>query len=314
MNYSFFIIEDDLACRRILAQIIEDEFLGEVVGELGDGRGNVSGIILDCQPDILLVDLLMPGKDGIEIVEQLKDRDFNGKIVMISQVEKKEMVAQAYDAGIEFYINKPINKVEVISVIKGLIDRLRMERSFEQMRDSLAALDNIEGLKSSTSRNEGQILDQDTIKERTREVLADLGLIGEPGSNDLVQIVVFLNSVPGAEKYLEESKRLKDLYRAVQEEYIQEGARRSDVRTIEQRVRRAVKQAMDHVAALGIEDYSDPIFERYAPKYFDFNELRLKMKELEQEDPAPTKTRVNIKQFISALYWDVKKSDLKRRG
>ncbi|MFO7951971.1 MAG: response regulator [Bacillota bacterium] len=314
MNFTFFIIEDDLACRRILAQIIEDEFLGEVIGELGDGRGNVAGIILDCQPDILLVDLLMPGKDGIEIVEQLRDRDYNGKIVMISQVEKKEMVAQAYDAGIEFYIYKPINRVEVISVIKGLTDRLRMERSFEQMRNSLEAFDNIDGVKPSSLNGEGQSLDQETVKNQTREVLADLGLIGEPGSNDLVQIIVFLNSVNGAEKYLEESGRLKELYRIVQEEYIEEESRRSDIRTIEQRVRRAAKQAMDHITALGIEDYNDPIFERYAPKYFDFNELRLRMKELEQDSSAPTRTRVNIKQFINALYWDIKKSELKRRG
>jgi len=313
MNFTFFIIEDDLACRRILTQIIEDEFLGEVIGELSDGRGNVAGIILDCQPDILLVDLLMPGKDGIEIIEQIRDRGFNGKIVMISQVEKKEMVAQAYDAGIEFYINKPINKVEVISVIKGLTDRLKMERSFEQMRNSLAALDNIDGFKTTTGSFDEESPDQETVKERTREVLADLGLIGEPGSNDLVQIINFLNSVSGAGKYLEESKRLKDLYRSVQEEYVEEISKRSDVRTIEQRVRRAVKQAMEHVAALGIEDYNDPIFERYAPKYFDFNELRRKMKELEKDSSAPTKTRVNIKQFISALYWDVKKTEPKKR-
>ncbi len=308
MNIRFFILDDDLVCRRILAQIIEDEFLGEIVGELADGRGNVAGMIVEQQPDILLIDLLMPGKDGIEIVEQLKDCNFHGKIVMISQVEKKEMVAQAYNAGVEFYINKPINKVEVISVIKGVIERLKMEHSFEQMRDSLAALDNIEGFnKQFTGAGIDPSEESDKVKQKTREILADLGLIGEPGSHDLVQIMVFLSNVSDAEKYLGEFRRLKDLYRAGQEEYLQKEDKRTDVRTIEQRVRRAVKNAMDHVAAHGSEDYSDPIFEHYAHKYFDFSELRSKMKELEQESEAPTRTRVNIKQFINALYWEVKK-------
>lgn len=307
MDFKFFILEDDLACRRILGQIIEDERLGEVIGELPDGHGNVVGTILFHQPDLLLLDLLMPGKDGIEIVEQLKERDFPGKIIMISQVEKKEMVAQAYAAGIEFYITKPVNRVEVIAVIKKVADRLAMERSFEQMRYSLAALEDLESFRTSPGMAEPRHLGQEAIKDRTREILSDLGLIGEPGSLDLIQIILFLNTVNDIDKYLGEYRRLKDLYRAVQQKYLREDDRLSDMRAIEQRVRRAIRHAMDHVAALGVEDYNNPTFERYGPKFFDFNELRLKMKELEQEQDGPAKTRVNIKQFINALYWEVRR-------
>ena len=307
MEATFFIAEDDLACRRILAQIIEDEGLGELVGEMPDGHGNVVGTIIYHRPDVLLVDLLMPGKDGIEIVEQLRSRDYRGKIVMISQVEKKEMVAQSYAAGIDFYINKPINKVEVISVIKNVTERIRMERSFEQMRESLAALDHIGSLRRGFAPSEPQHLDRDTIRERARELLTDLGLIGEPGSHDLIQIVLFLSSVPDIEKYLGEYRHLKDLYQAIQGVYLQEEDKQTDVRAIEQRVRRAIKHAMEHIAALGIEDYNNPTFERYGPKLFDFNELRLRMKELEQGQGTPSKTRVNIKQFINALYGEIKK-------
>ncbi len=307
MELTFFIIDDDLVCRRILARIIEDEGLGEVIGERADGHGNAAGAILHHHPDIVLIDLLMPGKDGIEIVEQLRKRNFRGKIVMISQVEKKEMVAQAYAAGIEFYINKPVNKIEVISVIKGVSERLKMERSFEQMRISIAAFDQISGSRQYSGPPETQSLDLETVRERTREILTDLGLIGDPGSHDLIQIMVFLNTVPDIEKYLGEFRHLKELYQLLQEKYMREEEKQTEVRAIEQRVRRAVKHAMDHVAALGIEDYNNPTFERYGPKFFDFNELRLKMKELEQDHEAPTRTRVNIKQFINALYWEIKK-------
>lgn len=307
MELTFFVLDDDIVCRRILGQIIEDERLGEVIGELPDGHGNVIGTVLYHQPDILLIDLLMPGKDGIEIVEQLRKRQFRGKIVMISQVEKKEMVAQAYAAGIEFYINKPINKIEVIAVIRGVAERIKMERSLEQMRESIAALDHIGDSTKPVGSQVHLPLDKETIKERTREILADLGLIGEPGSHDLVQVILFLNSVPDIEKYLGEYRHLKDLYQAVQRKYLQEEDKKTDVRAIEQRVRRAIKHAMEHIAALGIDDYNNPTFERYGPKFFDFNELRLRMKELEKVQDSPSKTRINIKQFINALYWDVKK-------
>jgi two-component system response regulator YcbB len=309
VEFTFFIIDDDLACRSILGQVIEDEGLGEVIGELPDGHGNVVGTIIYNQPEILLIDLLMPGKDGIEIVEQLRERNFRGKIVMISQVEKKEMVAQAYAAGIEFYINKPVNRIEIISVLKNVTERLRMERSFQQMRDSLDALDRIGSLRRGPDKSEIRQSDQVMIKEKTREILADLGLIGEPGSHDLIQIMLFLNDVPDIDKYLGEYRHLKDLYQAVQEKYLYEEEKQSDVRAIEQRVRRAVKQAMDHLAALGLDDYNNLIFERYGPKFFDFNELRMKMKELENRSEKDRKTRVSIKQFINALYWEINKAN-----
>jgi two-component system, response regulator YcbB len=308
MDFTFFIIDDDLACRKILAQIIEDENLGEIIGELPDGHGNIIGTIAYHQPDVLLVDLLMPGKDGIEVVEQLRARDYRGKIVMISQVENKEMVAQAYAAGIEFYINKPINKIEVISVIRNVTERIRMELSFEQMRESLTNLDRIGSLRRTHRQIQSRQLDRDTIVERTSELLADLGLIGEPGSHDLIQIVLFLFSVPDIEKYLGEYRRLKDLYRVIQKNYLREEDKQSDMRAIEQRVRRAIRHSMEHIAALGLEDYNNPTFERYGPKFFDFNELRLKMKELEQGPESVSKTRVNIRQFINALYGEIKKT------
>lgn len=304
---TFFVIDDDLACRRILAQIIEDEGLGEVVGELPDGRGDVAGMLIHRQPDIILIDLLMPGKDGIEIVESLKERAFGGKIVMISQVEKKEMVAQAYAAGIEFYINKPINRIEVIAVIKRVVERLEMERSFERVRDSIAALDQLRGLSSTSNNTPAVVPSEKTTRERIREILAELGVIGEPGSHDLVQIVLFLSTVTDVEKYLGEYRHLKDLYQAVQNKYLTEEDKHSDVRAIEQRVRRAIKHAMDHIASLGLDDYTNPIFEHYGSRFFDFTELRQKMKELNLDKDTRTRTRVNIKQFINALFWEVKK-------
>lgn len=305
VRYTFVIMDDDLACRRILARIIEDEGLGEILGELADGHGDVTGTIHHYDPDVLLIDLLMPGKDGVEIVERLKESGFRGKIIMISQVEKKEMVAQAYAAGVEFYINKPVNRIEVIAVICKVVERLEMERSFEKMRDSIAALDSLSALNPAQQPAVPPAAEKAVIRERAREILADLGAIGEPGSHDLVQIIVFLSSVPDREKYLGEYRHLKDLYQALQNRYLKDEKRHTDVRAIEQRVRRAVKHAMDNIAALGLEDYTNPYFERYGAKFFDFGELRQRMRELKDDDDEPTRTRVNIKQFINALYREV---------
>ncbi len=314
MDYSFVIIDDDVACRRMLARIIEKETLGEVVAEFCDGREDVTSKIMHELPDIVLIDLLMPGEDGIEIAMKLKERSYPGKVVMISQVENKEMVAQAYSAGVEFYITKPINRVEVLSVLGKVIERIEMQQSFMKVRSSLEALDNLNSLSKSLSPSAGgasgipvlQPNKEDAIRNKTMEILSDLGIIGEPGSHDLVQIMIFLSTVPDTEKYLGQFRHLKEFYAAVQKKYLKGDYKEStDVRTIEQRIRRAVKHAMENLAALGLEDYYNPYFERYGSKFFDFNELRVKMRELKEEKKEGSKTRVNIKQFINALYMEV---------
>ncbi len=312
MDYSFVIIDDDVACRRMLSRIIEKENLGEVVAEFCDGRGDITNQIMHEIPDIILIDLLMPGEDGIEISKKLRERNYQGKIVMISQVENKEMVAQAYSAGVEFYITKPINRVEVLSVLGKVMERIEMQRSFVKVRSSLEALNNINNLSQSFSSKKHksspspQQENDDTIRDRTMEILSDLGIIGEPGSHDLVQIMIFLSTVSDTEKYLGQFRHLKDLYLAVQKKYLKGDYTESiDIRTIEQRIRRAVKHAMENLAALGLEDYYNPYFERYSSKFFEFNELRQKMRELKEAKKEASRTRVNIKQFINALYMEI---------
>jgi len=312
MDYSFVIIDDDVACRRMLGRIIEKENLGEVVAEFADGRGEIISKIMHELPDIILIDLLMPGEDGIEIARKLKERSFPGKIVMISQVENKEMVAQAYSAGIEFYITKPINRIEVLSVLGKVMERIEMQESFLKVRSSLEALDSINHMARSLRPGgdpfppASQQSSEEIIRNRTMEILSDLGIIGEPGGHDLVQIMIFLSTVPDTEKYLGQFRHLKELYSTVQRKYMKGDYREStDIRTIEQRIRRAVKHSMDNLAALGLEDYYNRYFERYGSKFFDFNELRQKMRELKEEKKDASKTRVNIKQFINALYMEV---------
>ena len=63
--------------------------------------------IMALDPDLVLVDLLMPGRDGIQLVRELKELGSRAKFVMISQVSAKELIAKAYQAGVEFFIRSP---------------------------------------------------------------------------------------------------------------------------------------------------------------------------------------------------------------
>ncbi|HEU4964111.1 MAG TPA: DNA-binding domain-containing protein, partial [Bacilli bacterium] len=67
----------------------------------------------------------------------------------------------------------------------------------------------------------------------------------------------------------------------------------------------AVLQALSHLASIGLTDYTNPTFEHFAPRLFDFQEVRLRMNEVQAGEKA-TKSRLNIKKFLSALYSEAK--------
>ena len=100
----FYIVDDVRSIIKVLERIIEDKSLGEVTGFSTDAVTATAEIIAT-KPDIVIVDLLMPVKDGISIVREVKEICPDIGFIMISQVSNKEIVSEAYNAGIEFFIN-----------------------------------------------------------------------------------------------------------------------------------------------------------------------------------------------------------------
>lgn len=291
MRFRFFIIDDDPSSRKMLYNAIEYEDLGDVVGESEDGFGVEASIILK-KCDIVLIDLLMPKQDGIETISRLQEMGYEGKFIMISQVEHKEMVAEAYSKGVEYFIHKPINRIEVISVIKKVIEHIRLERSLEGIRHTLSLFDTLP--KESPEIRTAPFM---------RSVLADFGILGETGSQDIIHLIEYL-----LKRYKNERVRefppLKDIFT----DYVTYSNAvdvQRDVKAMEQRIRRAVARALQNIASLGLEDYGNPKFEMYASKYFDFADVRQKMREIEQNEEV-SRVRLNVKKFIFTLYIEAK--------
>ncbi|SFD03795.1 two-component system, response regulator YcbB [Bacillus sp. 491mf] len=303
----YYIVDDDEVFRSMLAQIIEDEDLGEVVGEEEDGVF-VEGEQLNFKRvDILFIDLLMPIRDGIETVRQIAS-SFTGKVVMISQVESKQLIGEAYSLGVEYYITKPLNKIEVVSVVRKVIERIRLERSIQDIQKSL---NNVFQWEQPKGRIESG-LEEKKIANTGRCLLAELGIAGENGSKDLLSMLEYLYQYEKKETFEHGFPVLKDIFQRITVKKLGEMA--SDVeidkerKASEQRVRRAIYQSLNHLASLGLTDFSNPKFESYAPKFFDFTIVRKRMTELTNESLATAgHTRINTKKFIQVLYFEAKR-------
>ncbi|MCX7571244.1 response regulator [Tumebacillus sp. DT12] len=299
MSLQFYLIEDDPATRRMLERIVHDGNLGQVIGAAASGSEvDVADVLA---ADIILIDLLMPGRDGIETIRDLRDRGYNGRFVMISQVENKEMVGEAYLAGVEYFIHKPINRFEVLGVLQRVSEHLTLTQSLSSIRRSLSMLDEFSAPRPHTSST-GRIQDDSSFESHALDLLARLGIAGESGATDLVRLLTWLSrqSHPAHG----ELPMLKDLYQSFlhsENPSLQGDQLQREIKALEQRLRRTILQALGHLASIGLTDFANPTFEHFAPRLFDFQEVRLRMQEI-QAGEKNTKCRLNIKKFISALY------------
>ncbi|MEI4791537.1 response regulator [Bacillus sp. FJAT-53060] len=303
----FFIADDDRAIRSILGQIIEDEDLGEVVDEADDGVGLEAHSLNLKKVDILLIDLLMPARDGIQTIRHIHP-EFKGKVIMISQVEAKEMMAEAYELGIEYFIHKPVNRIEIVSVIRKVMERIKLEKS---IYDIQASLRHVLPLEPVISHDASIGAKRRTMKEAGEFLLSELGIVGESGSKDLLEILIYLYETQTANSNEANFPPLKQLFIKTAERKLDHGATdvevMREVKAAEQRIRRAIHHSLNHFASLGLTDFSNPKFEQYASKFFDFTDVSQRMKEMQKTSSLSGSTgRVNTKKFVQIFYFEAK--------
>lgn len=269
-----YIVEDDPSVVGVLEDIVERSGLGTVCGDSGEEGADLEGI-LALDPELVLVDLLMPGKDGVQVVRELKERGCRAKFIMISQVSAKELVAKAYLAGVDFFISKPINIIEVRQVIGNVKRQLENERALKTIRSVIAG-------QESASQPPPQ--PYEVQRRRAKYTLSQLGMAGEKGSEDILDMYMYL------------------LERGLKVSQMGVGALCAQLsdspKSMEQRVRRAVERGLRHVASLGLEDYGNELFTRYAAVLFPFQEVRAEMDHMRGKGDGG---KVNLKKFLDGM-------------
>ena len=287
---SFIVIDDDRTVRSVLIKIIEQYSLGDVCAEADNGLLGEE-LILRYKPDIVIIDLLLPHQDGMSIIKKVKSLNVKSMFIMLSQVSDKDMIAKAYELGIEFFISKPINVIEVVNVIRRVREYLAMKKTFEAIESTVMNLGR--GADSEPSRK------SEVVKRLLNQIMADLGILGDLGSRDIMNICTMLYENPEFGDTLEETQ-LSDLLKLLQSKYSSEGrVFKSDFKAIEMRMRRTVAKAMKNIAAMGIEDFSNDKFVLYSSSLFDYVEVKAEMDYIRGK--AKYNGKINIKSFIKRL-------------
>ena len=276
----FYIVEDDPNIVLILKKIISDQSLGTVIGEAYDGLSALDEIC-SLNPDIVLVDLFVPRLDGISIVQKLDDTIAS---IMISQVSAKDMIGRAYESGVEFFIQKPINAIEVISVIRNVTKGIEAERKLSQIK-SMFAHDLLLENGDPEGPSEIGAGDKSGNKDRVTEVLSATGILGESGADAIYKSVRYLMDHPNA---LNEMS-LKNFFNRFS----------NQPKSFEQKIRRTAAVAMNNLAHMGLDDYSNLVFQDYAHVLFAFREVRIEMDGIKAQNGSHGS--INIRKFLEGL-------------
>lgn len=276
-----YLIDDDSAVLSVLRLLIEDGGLGTVAGS-SQSASDALEDLRTCNADIVLVDLLMPEMDGITFVQRAKRQFPELHFVMLSQVTSKDMVGEAYTAGVDFFISKPVNGIELTGVLTKVNELLTMERTMRQVR-SLMQLDRPDAKPRPSAAAAAQTLEGVEL-EKLKTVLQRLGLSGDPAYADLLQLVGYL-----ATQGRSEQMTVAQLC----------GRFSLSPKAMEQRIRRAAAAGMTNLASLGIEDYANDVFTEYAGTLFNFEQVRKEMNCIRGK--SSEHGRVSVRRFLYAL-------------
>ncbi len=114
------VVDDQAANRKLLETIIRQEGLDCLCAE--DGNAALTSVE-QYQPDLMLVDIMMPGMDGYELTRRLKanKRTHNIPIILVTALDDRESRLKGLEAGAEEFVNKPLDRTELTIRMRNLL-------------------------------------------------------------------------------------------------------------------------------------------------------------------------------------------------
>jgi DNA-binding response OmpR family regulator len=139
MPTNVLVIDDEEPIRLLCRVNLEAE--GMSVLEAADGATGVE-LARSKSPDVILLDVMMPGLDGWTVAEELLDDPITEDIPIVFLTARAEMRdrARGLDLGGVDYVTKPFNPLELAPLVRSLLDRVHRGEQDDMRREKLAEL------------------------------------------------------------------------------------------------------------------------------------------------------------------------------
>jgi response regulator NasT len=159
MSIRVVIAEDEAIIRLDLKETLEEEGY-DVVGETGRGDKAVD-LVRELTPDLAILDIKMPGMDGLEAARLItKDRICG--VLVLTAFSQREVIEEARDAGALAYLVKPFQKSDLIPAIEVAIGRFR---EMQALNGEVEVLGEQLEARKSIDRAKGVLIDTHKMSE-----------------------------------------------------------------------------------------------------------------------------------------------------
>jgi DNA-binding NtrC family response regulator len=137
------IVEDDAAQREMLSGFLTD--LGVETAEAPGGREALN-LLASQQYDIVITDLRMPGMDGAELLQEVKELNPDIGVVLVTAFGTVQSAVETLKAGATNYLLKPLDLGEVEHVIRRCLEERHLQRENRELRRRLGEIESIPGI------------------------------------------------------------------------------------------------------------------------------------------------------------------------
>jgi two-component system chemotaxis response regulator CheY len=115
------LIVDDLAFIKIALRDILEKSGFRVVGEASNGEEAIT-LYQDKRPDVVLMDITMPGMDGLTALRRIREIDPEARVIICSALGQQRLIVQAIQLGAKDFIVKPFQPQRVVSALKKALN------------------------------------------------------------------------------------------------------------------------------------------------------------------------------------------------
>lgn len=174
------IVDENPLCRRGLRDLLREDDRFEVAGEAAQGNTGLK-VILEHKPDVAVIDINLPGLNGLELITMLRGKSVSVKTVMLGQEKDEKLFNQAISLGVKGYVLKRNAANEILdciaTVARGeayicpvltdfLLRRAGRAESLERQKPGLSLL----------TATERRVLDRIAHGKTSREIAAECGI------------------------------------------------------------------------------------------------------------------------------------------
>ena len=180
MTRRVVIAEDEAIIRLDLKEILLDEGY-DVVGETGRGDEAVE-LVRDHQPDLVILDVKMPGFDGLAAARAIQARGLKVAVLIRTAFSQRNLIDEARDAGVAAYLVKPFQRIELIPAINQAMARCEQEWAIDAEAQQAASDGGVDPRASAEDK-----LETRRLVDRAKGVLMERSGMSESDAFGFIQ-------------------------------------------------------------------------------------------------------------------------------